>query len=197
MTTIAFSILLIMAVTGFITNRQAARAMLTSGARMHSIPWFHGLYSGLSILVPVLLLILVWLVLQTPVVDRIVMGGLPAEMTDGLSTGESQLLLAEIKSISGGRVFGTPEDWKLAAAEQMSSLQSIASILLVIVTAAATAALFYFSRKTVSTEFRARQGANRSRADDFLLGRGDFHHRRHRAGAGLRDVQILHPRFAR
>jgi len=161
MTALAFAILLVAASAGFVFNRRAAKAIQADGIRMHSIPWFHGLFSGLTILIPVLVLVLCWLVLQTPIIDRVVMSGLPDAELSGLGDGERQLLLAEIKSISGGRVFGTPAEWKLAAAESMSALQSAASIALVAFTLASTAALLFYARRRVAADFRARQGAER------------------------------------
>ncbi len=159
MTTLSFAILLVVAITGFVLNRQAAYAIGTTGNRLHSIPWFHGLYSALTILVPAIVLVLVWLVAKDPIIDMIVMGGLPDEARTGLSDGETQLLLAEIKSIAGGRIFGEPEDWKLAAAERFASLHDISSIALVVVTALLAIVLLIITRKQVGREFRARQRA--------------------------------------
>jgi len=161
MTAIAFAILLVAALGGYAFNRRAAFALQKDGLRLHSIPSFHGLFSGLTILIPVLLLLLCWLALQSPVIDRLVMAGLPQSEVDGLGSGERQLLLAEIKSISGGRVFGTPPDWKLAAAERMTFLHEVATIALVAFTTASCLALFLYARRQVSSEFRARQGAER------------------------------------
>lgn len=108
MTALAFAILLVVAIGGYLFNRRAATALQRGGTQLHSIPQYHGLFSGLTVFVPILVLILCWLVLQGPVVDRLVMAGLPEAETAGLTLGERQLLQAEIVSISGGRVFGTP-----------------------------------------------------------------------------------------
>lgn len=161
MTLFAFVILFAAAVAGYMINRRAAVAIRQNGARLHSLSSFHGLFALLSVLVPVLVLILFWLGFQGPIVDRMVMGGLPDGTLDGLDTGAVQLILAEIKSIAGGRVFGTPEDWKLAAADRLVTLESRASMLLVVVVAISTIALIIMTRRTVTADFRARQGAER------------------------------------
>jgi phosphate transport system permease protein len=67
---------------------------------------------------PGFILLILWLLFQGPVIDRMIMGGLPAGSTEGLETGPLQLILAEIKSISRGQIFGTPEQWKVEAAER-------------------------------------------------------------------------------
>src|SRR6056297_1885047 len=103
MTTLAFIVLLVATVAGYMINRQAARAVRGTAPKMHSLVSFHALYSALVVLVPVLVLILLWLGLAGPVVDRMIMAGLPDGVLEGLDTGGRQLVLAEIKSISRGR----------------------------------------------------------------------------------------------
>lgn len=156
----AFLILFLVAAGGYLFNHRAARVLQqANGAQLHSIPRFHGLSSGLTILLPVLVVVLFWLVLQAPVIDRVVMAGLPAEMTQDLGSGERQLVLAEIKSIAGGRVFGTPAEWKRAAADRMVSLHHGAGLGLVGVSLLASLSLFFYTRRTVASDFRARQRA--------------------------------------
>ncbi|WP_299363188.1 phosphate ABC transporter permease subunit PstC [uncultured Paracoccus sp.] len=161
MIAIAFLMLFLASITGYLVNRQAALAIRSGGTRLHSLAGFHGLYSLLLIMVPALLLILLWLVLQPVVIERMVMNGLPAGTLEGLDSGAVQLIQAEIRSIAGGRVFGTPDPWKLEAAERMNSLQGRAGWLLLTVLTGLMAAALVFSRSRVSAEFRARQGVER------------------------------------
>lgn len=158
MTTFAFAILLVISLLGYWLNRRAARAMRRDGARLHSLTGYHGLYSLLMILVPVFVLTIAWLVMQGSVVDNLMMSGLPEGVLDGLDEGQQQLILAEIKSLSRGQVFGTPEEWKLAAADRLNSLQATASMMLVAIVAICSLALLMFAKQRVSPSFRARQG---------------------------------------
>jgi phosphate transport system permease protein len=158
MTTFAFAILLVISLLGYWLNRRAARAMRRDGARLHSLTGYHGLYSLLMILVPVFVLTIAWLVMQGSVVDNLMMSGLPKGVLDGLDEGQQQLILAEIKSLSRGQVFGTPEEWKLAAADRLNSLQATASMMLVAIVAICSLALLMFAKQRVSPSFRARQG---------------------------------------
>lgn len=161
MTTLAFALLLLVSIAGYLLNRSAAMSLLGGPTKLHSIPRLHGLYSGLTILVPMLFLILIFLFAQGPLIDAIVMAGLPSTEMDGLSSGKSQLVLAEIKSISGGRMFGTPAEWKIEAAESLVFYRDAAAMILVAATAILTMALLFFARSKVTPEFRARQGAER------------------------------------
>jgi len=158
MTAIPFLLLILATLAGYVLNRMAARTIRDNGARLHSMTSYHGMFSALMVLVPVLTIILLWLVLEGSVIDRMVMSGLPDGMLDGQGTGAVQLVLAEIKSISRGQIFGTPEDWKLAAAERYSALRAQADWWMIAVVAIVALAILVFARSRVSAEFRARQG---------------------------------------
>jgi phosphate transport system permease protein len=157
MTLLAFLILFALAVLGYVMNRRAASAIIDGGARLHSLTHFHGLYALLTILVPVFVLMCLFLVLETPIINAMVMGGLPEGVLDGLDSGGVQLVLAEIRSIARGQIFGTPEDWKLAAADRVNALYATAEVLLVVVALVLALAILVFTRRRVSAEFRARQ----------------------------------------
>lgn len=157
----AFLLLLGATLLAYFVNRRAAIAMRSRGARLHSLESFHGLFAALSVLVPVLVGILLWLVLEGAVVDWFMLRGLPAGTFEGLDGGASQLIVAEIKSIAGGRVFGTPEPWKIEAAERLVRYNQIADWLLVALVAITATILLWFARRSVAEQFRARQGAER------------------------------------
>ena len=133
MTLLAFALLLLAAVIGYLVNWRAARAIREGGQRLHSLMGFHGLFSLLMILVPVLTVLLLWLGFEGPVINRMILASLPAGELEGLGSGAIQLISAEIRSIAGGRIFGTPEDWKLDAADRLIALRTWSDILLVVV----------------------------------------------------------------
>ncbi len=161
MATIAFIVLLLFAVAGYAYNRISARAIREGGARLHSIPGYHGLFSFLVVLVPVFVLILLWVALQGPVVDAVMMRGIPEGALAGLDDGARQLLLAEIKSIAAGRIFGQPDEWKIAAGNRLSELHESMSMAMLVSTAVLSAALLWHARRRVAADFRARQGVEK------------------------------------
>lgn len=158
MSLLAFALLFAAVVAGYLLNRLAAAQIRAGGARIHSLAGFHGLFSALVVGLPGFILLILWLLFQGPVIDRMIMGGLPAGTTEGLETGPLQLILAEIKSISRGQIFGTPEQWKIEAAERYVSLQATSRWMMVIAVAVLSILLLVFARSRVSAEFRARQG---------------------------------------
>lgn len=158
MTLVAFLILFTAVVIGYVLNLRAARALRDGGARMHSLDGFHGGYAALMVLIPTFALIIFWLLFQGTVIQFIVERSLPDGQIEGRGIGEIQLIMAEIRSIAGGRVFGTPDDWKLEAAELLVSLRSTSSWVMVALTAALAAFMLYVARGRVAADFRARQG---------------------------------------
>ncbi len=157
MTLATFVILLLAAIVGYVINVQSATALRNGGARLHSLTGFHGMYSFLLVIVPILTFVLIWIALQGAVVDRLMMASLPAGVLDGLGSGQVQLIGAEIRSIAGGRVFGTPEDWKLEAADRLITFRAASQWLLLIAVIVLSVAAVLFARSRVAAEFRARQ----------------------------------------
>lgn len=159
MTGLAFALLLSAALAGYAMNRRAALALRDGGQRLHSLGSFHGLYALLLVLVPAFVVTILWIMLEGSVINALTLSGLP----DGVlaSATNPQLILTEIQSIAGGRIFGTPDPWKLEAADRMVALRATSGWLLVAGIAALSAALLYVSRRQVTADFRARQAAER------------------------------------
>ncbi|WP_254441485.1 phosphate ABC transporter permease subunit PstC [Ruegeria arenilitoris] len=161
MTTFVFAALLGVSILGYLLNRRAAAGLRADGTSLHSLPGYHGLFSFLSTLVPVFVLIVLWLILQGPVIDHVVMSGLPAGSLDGLDTGGRQLVLAEIKSISRGQIFGEPEQWKMDAAQRYLELHQMSGWVLLSIVIILSLAIVAFARSRVGVEFRARHSVER------------------------------------
>ncbi|KAF0674765.1 phosphate ABC transporter permease subunit PstC [Profundibacterium mesophilum] len=160
MTTLAFATLLAAAIAGYAWNRRAASVIRARDGRLHSLSGYHGLYSALTVLVPLVVVLLLWLLLQGQVIDWLVARDAAQELAP-LGLGERQLAMTEIRSIAGGRVFGTPKPWKLEAAERLVSLRSLSGIAMLAVLAASALGLIIAARRRVSAGFRARQNVER------------------------------------
>jgi phosphate transport system permease protein len=161
MTGIAFLALLTATLVGYLYNRQAAAAIRAGGATLHSLSFYHGAYAALAILLPGFAFLMLWLLGQGPVINALVMGGLPDAVTAGLDAGARDLLLAEITSVSRGQIFGQPGAEVLAAAEHMAGLRNQAGWLMLAVLSAIILAALILSRRRVAAAFRARQGVER------------------------------------
>lgn len=158
MTGIAFALLFLAAIAGYLINRRAALAIRAGGGRLHSLATYHGGYSFLLVALPWLVFLLLWVLFQGPVIDAMVMRGLPEAAMAGQEPGAVNLIRAEIKSLALGQVFGTPEDWKLAAAERMVALRAGARQIMVVLLVVVVLGGLVLARRRVSASFRARQG---------------------------------------
>lgn len=154
--TTLLAIVLILALVGYFWGRANAGAIKQTGKGMHSIPVYHGYFVALACGLPAFLLVLVWLAAQNAVIDSIIVAGLPAYITDGVEASRMSLVLSEIKSIAAGRIFGTPDQAMLDAAERYSALKSIASLAMVVSALAVAIASMVYARSRLSSEFRAR-----------------------------------------
>lgn len=152
-----FLFLLFAAIAGYALNVQSARAIRDGGARLHSLIGFHGMYSFMLVIVPILTFILFWIGLQGAAIERFMFASLPDGVLDGLGSGQVQLIGAEIRSIAGGRIFGTPEPWKLEAAERLVSYRARSEWLLLGLVVIFSLGAIVFARSRVAAEFRARQ----------------------------------------
>jgi phosphate transport system permease protein len=161
MTLIAFALLFAAVLGGYIFNRMTAERIRDGGKRLHSLSGFHGMYAALVVGLPGLFLLIVWLILQGPVTENMMMAGLPEGVLDGLEIGQIALIQSEIIQISNGTVFGTPEQWKVDAAERLNRLESNAAWLMVVAVALLLLAALIFARSRVSADFRARHGVER------------------------------------
>lgn len=159
MTLFAFLLLFAGAVFAYTLNLRAAQSIRNGGANLHSLTSFHGMYAFLLVLIPAFVFLLVWLAFQGTVINALVQRSLPADVTEGLGSGALQLIMAEISSIAGGRMFGTPDEWKLAAADRLIGLRVTSQWLMVALLLAIIAGTIYVARTRVSATFRARQGA--------------------------------------
>jgi phosphate transport system permease protein len=107
------------------------------------------------------LLTLIWLFLQGTIIDNLLLASLPAERTQGLSAGQTSLLLSEIRQVAAGNVFGQPETFILEAAERLRRWEVIAQWAMAV--SAVCVALFgwFVTGARISREFRARQAVER------------------------------------
>lgn len=161
MTLLAFSMLFAAIAAGYLFNTRAATQIRATGTALHSLPGFHGAYAALIVGLSGFLLIIVWLLMQGSVIERQVIAGLPTEVAAGMDAAQRALALTEIRSIANGQVFGTPEAWKLEAAERIIALSNTSSWAMLASVVLLSLALIFVARSRVSDGFRARHGVER------------------------------------
>lgn len=155
-----FLTLIALAALSYVFGRR--RAVASVGGReyeLHSRPNYHGAFVAAWVGIPSILLVLIWLLLQGPVINQLLLLSLPPGTTDGMSQGQIDLLLSEIRSVAAGHIFGEPSLVVQAAAERYQHWQTIARWAMA-GTAVSVALLgLVLAGRRISPSFRARHGA--------------------------------------
>jgi phosphate transport system permease protein len=148
-----------MSAIAYAVGRSAGwRIRAAHGPAMHSLPGYHGAFVAVWVGLPALALVLIWLFLQGPVVERLLIASLPSSATDGMSDAQVQLLLSEIKNIAAGQIFREPSADLAAAAERLQRWRVIAEWAMVAIAFGMMLAVMAVTRGLLSARFRARNG---------------------------------------
>jgi phosphate transport system permease protein len=161
MLTLSFVIVFGLALAGFIHAWRRMRGQALAGAGLHSLPSYHGAYVAVWVGIPSLLLVFVWLALQGPAVDWLLLLSLPEGLVAGKGKGELALVLSEVKSVASGFLFAEPRPEIVAAAERYAAWRGIAGWAMVAATAAAALLGLALAGRRIAAPFRARHGVER------------------------------------
>jgi len=158
---ILLAIIALSLISYVIGRRRALASVEGRQEELHSRPTYHGAFVAAWVGIPAFLLVLIWLALQGPVIDQLLLASLPVGTTEGMDKGQIGLLLSEIRSVAAGNVFGEPSLVVQEAAERYQRWQMIARYAMVAAAfSLALIGLFLASRR-ISPEFRARPGTER------------------------------------
>ncbi len=153
---IPLSLAALVLVAYFGGKNRAVAVVAGRRSTLHSRPLYHGTYVAVWVGIPALLLSLVWLFLQGPVIDILLVRSLPSDLRDGLDGSQLQLLLSEIRSLAKGSVFGNPTAEVIAAAERYKAWQVLAGWALVVSSLAISIAALVITRNHIAKRFYAR-----------------------------------------
>lgn len=161
-----FLAILVFSLVAFHVGRATGRNFAApAGGQVHSLPSYHGAFVAVWVGVPALMLLLIWVALQGKVIDSLLIGMLPAAVTEGAAPAEISLILSEIKNVAAGRIFGQPTPEVRAAAEALLRWEEIARWSMVVVVLALMLVAMFFAHARLAPRFQARNGVER-----FLTG---------------------------
>jgi len=162
MLTSLYLILIGFSLVSFALVRNQAKAMARRDpGRLHSLPAYHGMYAALWAGLPAFAVVILWLLTQGAVVDRLIIESLPPATTEGLSDSQVSLILSEIKSLSRGNMFGKPRPEILEAAVRYNEYNALAGRAMFAVAVALSLFGFAFARYNIAPQFRARHSVER------------------------------------
>ncbi len=158
----ALLIVIAIAAGGYLLTRRAVTTTaVRSDIRFHSLPSYYATFVALWVGIPSILLALVWVALQEPILDRLIVATVSDELLQQIGSGRADLLLSKIKSLLGGQVFGTPDPAVVAAAEQYQQWRAAGNWLMLGAVSGVAAIAAVATYRKVSPEFRARQRVER------------------------------------
>jgi phosphate transport system permease protein len=155
------AIVLFALVAFFVGRASGRRFAAADGTKIHSLPGYHGAFVAVWVGVPALILVILWLILQGTVIDRLLLSSLPASLVDGRTPAEMSLLLSEIKNVAAGVIFGEPDPAVVVAAQTLVRWQQLAGWAMVVVALALMLLGLFFGASRLGPRFRARTGFER------------------------------------
>lgn len=141
-----------------------SRSYAVSGGQisaLHSRPGYYGGFVAAYAFLPALLLTLLWLLFQGTVIDSLVLSSFPEDRVSQLSDGQLDLLLAEVRQVARGNIFGQPDDTILAAAHYYNAWREFSAIALFVSAIAVAIGAAFFAWTRISKNFWARQAVER------------------------------------
>ncbi|WP_274423135.1 phosphate ABC transporter permease subunit PstC [Chelativorans sp. YIM 93263] len=158
MTGYLFLTILVLSLIAFYTGRStASRFVAAHGSEVHSRPIYHGAFAAVWVGLPALILVILWLLFQDAIIDRLLVASFPPSLTEGASASQLSLYLSEVKNVAAGRIFAEPSPEIEAAAERYQRWQVIAHWAMTVVALAAAALALFLTRSRLAPRFRARQ----------------------------------------
>ncbi|HSG03721.1 MAG TPA: phosphate ABC transporter permease subunit PstC [Marinobacterium sp.] len=139
-----------------------------AGQTFHSLPNYHGLWTGLLALVPATLVLLVWSIVDIQLFQHWVRDFYPAEV---LAAGGSQevVALAKVENLVAGVRFGEPEAWLVQASDAWMTWSSTSTWLKSLFVIGLALGCGLFSYRQISPNFRARNGVERIIAGALIV----------------------------
>jgi phosphate transport system permease protein len=152
-------LLALIATAAFFLGRGRSLALVGGpghGPALHSLPGYYGYFVAIWCVLPALLLLFAWLLLEPRVVTGLVVSGLP-EHYQGLPAGQLNLLINNIQNLASGDVVSVIVDESMqAAATQFNDYTARSRQLLAVLALGLACLGGLLAWRRINPEFRAR-----------------------------------------
>ena len=156
---LAIAVLLISSGYFFLGTR-ASVANRATGARLHSLPHYYGLFAGLMAALPALALLAMLAIGGDIVFNQLALGLVPDEVKAGENY-KQVIVLAQISNVVNGINFGEQPDWVYDAAEAWAGWQATSTTLKTVTVLALSLLGGLFSYRMLNPSFRSRNAVER------------------------------------
>ena len=97
-----------------------------NSAMLHSRPGYYGALVALWCGIPAFLILIVWNLVEPNILRYLILSHLPTEVTANLDAASTNVVMERIRAIASGfGVTDTATPYEIAAAEQLSQIQTI------------------------------------------------------------------------
>ncbi len=160
-TALMIVLLVITSAAYFFGRRRAVSAAGGQPRYLNSLPAYYGFYTSLWSGLPALVVLALWLTLDSSVITHLVVAGLPDELRN-LPASRLSLVINDIHNMVSGNVVSRPDDpVMLAAAERYREMRTLSLAALTVVVLALAAAGGAFAWRRIHTDLRARNAVER------------------------------------
>jgi len=128
-----------------------------NSAMLHSRPGYYGALVALWCGIPAFLILIVWNLVEPNILRHLILSSVPADVSAGLDPASTNVLMERIRAIASGfGVTDTPAAYEIAAAEQLSKVQTIGTFAKIAVVISVALAGLVIAKKRIAKQFRAR-----------------------------------------
>jgi phosphate transport system permease protein len=152
--TLVFLLLLLSALAFHAGRLKSVNSAAGQIKNLHSLPGYYGYYTALWCGLPALLLLLLWLMFESPVITQLVIADLPPDLAS-LPADRLSLLINDIRNVVSGQT-GTGDSVIQAAADHYRRLKGLSDVLLSLLAVSLAVAGAAFARQRIARGFRAR-----------------------------------------
>ena len=161
MTIYLLAAILLVSLSGFYIGKNRASALVV-GARIQSLPQYHGLRIALWCGLPALFLLGLWVVLEPFVIQSLVRNSLPPEFFN-LSGDEAILAMMEISNLAQG-IVGTQSGLPYAeqAASLLISMNQLSDYAMIVVVSVVSLSALVVAQSKVTADFPALESVEKA-----------------------------------
>ncbi|MBL6604453.1 MAG: phosphate ABC transporter permease subunit PstC [Alphaproteobacteria bacterium] len=131
-----------------------------AATRPNSLPLYYGAFPALLGLILPGLIMIIWLVSESIIMDMFLLGSLPDEIV-GREDFSGSVALAQIYNLADGISVGQVEEWVSNAAAQFLSWKSQSNLAMIIIAIGASLGGCIFALSRIHLDFRARNAVER------------------------------------
>ncbi|MDA8962719.1 phosphate ABC transporter permease subunit PstC [Pseudomonadales bacterium] len=119
-----FTILIVVIAFCFFAGQRRALKLRSDGSSLHSLPFYHGTWLIIVGVLPALIILLIWSLVESSIIRAVILSELPANLML-VSTAEKSLLFSEVANLANGQTLSPNADQLAPLADRYNLLESL------------------------------------------------------------------------